>query len=264
MNSARPRRLPGCRSPAPAATSADSRSPISSSRACPPTSTPSSAQAVHRKASKRINRLVSCATQQPNADFLGIAIHCAQNSPLCNKSYGKDDLLPTSRADTLASRRCSATYHVQPVISPSGPVKDLDGNVIQTAAGHPGFPNTLQPAGNTIAGLCRDDARGGRPGRLSLHRRCARQPVPVPEHSDPAKPATSLSSSNTIPRSANSLPGLRRTASPRTTRCSSSCRTRTIISSAAPRARRIATASTSPAPTRRARRARSMRRSTAC
>jgi len=28
-----------------------------------------------------------------NADFLGIAIHCAQNSPLCNNSHGKDDLL---------------------------------------------------------------------------------------------------------------------------------------------------------------------------
>ena len=29
-----------------------------------------------------------------NADFLGIAIHCAQASPLCNNSQGKDDLLP--------------------------------------------------------------------------------------------------------------------------------------------------------------------------
>src|SRR6202795_4958577 len=28
-----------------------------------------------------------------NADFLGIAIHCAQGSPLCNNSHGKDDLL---------------------------------------------------------------------------------------------------------------------------------------------------------------------------
>ncbi len=33
----------------------------------------------------------------------------------------------------------AANYHIQPVISPSGPIKDLDGNVIQNA-GNPGFP----------------------------------------------------------------------------------------------------------------------------
>jgi hypothetical protein len=29
-----------------------------------------------------------------NAVFLGIAIHCAQNSKLCNNTQAKDDLLP--------------------------------------------------------------------------------------------------------------------------------------------------------------------------
>jgi hypothetical protein len=29
-----------------------------------------------------------------NADFLGIAIHCAQNSKLCNNAQAKDHLLP--------------------------------------------------------------------------------------------------------------------------------------------------------------------------
>ena len=28
------------------------------------------------------------------------------------------------------------------MISPSGPIKDLDGNVIQTAQGNPGFPTS--------------------------------------------------------------------------------------------------------------------------
>jgi arylsulfatase A-like enzyme len=36
-------------------------------------------------------------------------------------------------------------YHVQPVISPTGPVVDLDGNIIQTAKGNPGFPNIFNP-----------------------------------------------------------------------------------------------------------------------
>jgi len=35
--------------------------------------------------------------------------------------------------------------NVQPVISPSGPVKDLDGTVIADAFGHPGFPNLFNP-----------------------------------------------------------------------------------------------------------------------
>jgi hypothetical protein len=35
--------------------------------------------------------------------------------------------------------------NVQPVISPSGPVKDLDGNIIADAFGRPGFPNAFNP-----------------------------------------------------------------------------------------------------------------------
>jgi hypothetical protein len=36
----------------------------------------------------------SALRDKANADFLGIAIHCAQNSPLCNNSHGRPDLLP--------------------------------------------------------------------------------------------------------------------------------------------------------------------------
>ena len=32
--------------------------------------------------------------QQPNTDYLGIAIHCGLNSPLCNNRFANDDLLP--------------------------------------------------------------------------------------------------------------------------------------------------------------------------
>jgi hypothetical protein len=35
--------------------------------------------------------------------------------------------------------------NVQAVISPSGPVKDLDGNVVADAFGRPGFPNGFSP-----------------------------------------------------------------------------------------------------------------------
>jgi hypothetical protein len=87
-----------------------------------------------------------------NADFLGIAIHCAQNSPLCNNSHGKDDLLADEPGGYVAYKALFGNLHVQPVISPSGPVKDLDGNVIQTAAGNPGFPNIFNPTATQSLG----------------------------------------------------------------------------------------------------------------
>jgi hypothetical protein len=80
-----------------------------------------------------------------NADFLGIAIHCAQGSPLCNNSHARPDLLPDEPGGYTGFSALYGNFHVQPVISPSGPIRDLDGNVIQTAAGNPGFPNIFDP-----------------------------------------------------------------------------------------------------------------------
>src|SRR5216683_2634562 len=197
--------------------------------------------------------------QQPTTDYLGVAIHCAVGSPRCNNGFATSDPLPDEPNGYNGFKGLFGNINVQPVISPSGPVKDLDGNVIADAFGRPGFPS----------GFSR-----GRRNRSATPRRCSRpasrwsisiSPTrtttsPVQEHSAPAKPATSPSSSNTTPRSANSLPGSARTASPKTTPCLSLYPTRTIISSAPPlRARRIATALTCPAPTRRARKARSTR-----
>ena len=87
-----------------------------------------------------------------NADFLGIAIHCAQGSKLCNNTQAKDDLLPDEPGGYTNFKALFGNLHVQPVISPSGPVKDLDGNVIKTAAGNPGFPNTFDPTATQSLG----------------------------------------------------------------------------------------------------------------
>ena len=79
--------------------------------------------------------------------FLGIAIHCAQNSPLCNNSHGRPDLLPDEpNGGYVGFNALYGAYHVQPVISPGGPVKDIDGNVIQDAYGNPGFPGFTTPS----------------------------------------------------------------------------------------------------------------------
>jgi hypothetical protein len=94
----------------------------------------------------------SALRDKANADFLGIAIHCALNSPLCSNSHGRDDLLADEPGGYAGYKALFGNLHVQPVISPSGPVKDLDGNVIKTALGNPGFPNIFNPTATQSLG----------------------------------------------------------------------------------------------------------------
>jgi hypothetical protein len=87
------------------------------------------------------------ATSNPNkanADFLGIAIHCAQNSTLC--ASGQSDQLPDEPGGYAGFKALFGNKYVQPKISPSGAVKDIDGNVIQDSSGNPGFPNLFNPS----------------------------------------------------------------------------------------------------------------------
>jgi hypothetical protein len=95
--------------------------------------------------------------QQPNTDWLGIAIHCAQGSKLC--ASGGPDLLPDEPGPQgqpgpnqyVGFNALYGNINVQPAIS-SGPVKDLDGNVIADAFGHPGFPNIFSPTATQTLG----------------------------------------------------------------------------------------------------------------
>src|SRR5262252_2085666 len=98
-----------------------------------------------------------------NADFLGIAIHCAQGSPLCAGSHGRPDLLPDEPGGYTGFNALYGNFHVQPVISPSGPIRDLDGNVIQTAAGNPGFPNIFDPLATQSLGYAATMLEAGIP-----------------------------------------------------------------------------------------------------
>jgi hypothetical protein len=78
------------------------------------------------------------------ADFLGIAVHCAQNSALC--APGKPDLLPDEPGGYAGYKALFGNKYVQPQISPAGPVTDIDGNVIEDSSGNPGFPNLFNPS----------------------------------------------------------------------------------------------------------------------
>jgi hypothetical protein len=85
-----------------------------------------------------------------NADFLGIAVHCANSSVLC--AAGKPDLLPDEPGGYVGFKALFGNKYVQPQISPAGPVKDLDGNIIQDASGNPGFPNLFNPSASQSLG----------------------------------------------------------------------------------------------------------------
>jgi hypothetical protein len=85
------------------------------------------------------------------ADFEGIIIHCAQGSALCGKK-GAPDFLPDEPGGYVGFTALYGNANVQPAISPSGPVKDLDGNIIADGSTppNPGFPGFDPTASQTL------------------------------------------------------------------------------------------------------------------
>lgn len=78
---------------------------------------------------------------QAFADFVGIAIHCAQSDPLCSAANtGVADVLPAEPGGYSGFNGLFGHKYVAPQISPSGPLTALNGNVIEDPSGHIGFP----------------------------------------------------------------------------------------------------------------------------
>lgn len=78
---------------------------------------------------------------QAFADFVGIGIHCAKGNAVCSDANtGRPDLLPDEPGGYTGYNGLFGHKYVAPVISPNGPVLDLNGNVIQDTSGHIGFP----------------------------------------------------------------------------------------------------------------------------
>jgi hypothetical protein len=78
---------------------------------------------------------------QAFADFVGMGVHCAAGSAVCSTANnGKADLLPDEPGGYSGYNGLFGAKYVNPAIKPSGPMTDLDGNVIQDATGHVGFP----------------------------------------------------------------------------------------------------------------------------
>lgn len=78
---------------------------------------------------------------QAFADFVGIGVHCAKGNAMCSDANtGRPDLLPDEPGGYTGYNGLFGHKYVAPVISPNGPVLDLNGNVIQDTSGHIGFP----------------------------------------------------------------------------------------------------------------------------
>lgn len=73
------------------------------------------------------------------ADFEGIIVHCARNSALCANN-GAPDLLSDEPGGYEGYTALYGNVNVQPQISRTGPVLDLDGNPITDGHGNNGFP----------------------------------------------------------------------------------------------------------------------------
>src|SRR5579863_6045570 len=75
------------------------------------------------------------------ADFMGLSVHCAAGSAVCAASHGGvADLLPDEPGGYSGYNALFGNKFIQPVISPAGPVRDLNGNVTKDPAGDIGFP----------------------------------------------------------------------------------------------------------------------------
>jgi len=98
------------------------------------------------------------ARQSVNTDWLGIAVHCAQGSPLCSGPNGASDLLPDEPGGYANFSALYGNINVAPVIcaqaikknpsacDASGHVLDVFGTtVVADGFGRPGFPNIFNP-----------------------------------------------------------------------------------------------------------------------
>lgn len=95
---------------------------------------------------------------QGYADFVGVAIHCAQGASLCSSANGGEpDVLPDEPYGYGGYMALFGHKYVAPQISPGGPLTDLNGQVITNAdsglVGFPGFDPTAAQSLSYVAAM---------------------------------------------------------------------------------------------------------------
>ncbi len=88
------------------------------------------------------NEASNAATRvKAQADFVGLAVHCAQGSATC--AGGVDDVLPAEPGGYAGFKALFGAQSINPLLTgqdASVPLTDLAGNPITDPAGNPGFP----------------------------------------------------------------------------------------------------------------------------
>jgi hypothetical protein len=74
------------------------------------------------------------------ADYEGLSVHCALGSAVCADHHSVADLLPDEPGGYTGYRALFGAKYIDPLLSPSGPVENLNGQVIKDSSGDIGFP----------------------------------------------------------------------------------------------------------------------------
>jgi predicted transcriptional regulator len=120
---------------------------------------------------------------QTFADYVGIGVHCAQGSAICAAGHSRPDLLPDEPRGYNGFSALMGAKYVDPVIKPTGPMTDLNGNVIKDQNNHIGFPGfdgmaatvslswvaQMQEAGIPITQAYISDAHDGHGNSGNIH-----------------------------------------------------------------------------------------------
>jgi len=99
------------------------------------------------------------------ADFDGIAIHCAQGSPLCGSSpRAVPDVLNDEPGGYVGFQALFGNKYVAPAINSGNTfVLDLDGNHVTDSSGNDGFPSSFSPTPSQTLGYAAQMLEAGVP-----------------------------------------------------------------------------------------------------
>jgi hypothetical protein len=74
------------------------------------------------------------------ADYMGLSVHCAQNSAVCADHHSVPDPLLSEPGGYNGYRALFGAKYIDPLLSPNGPVTNFNGQVIKDSNGNIGFP----------------------------------------------------------------------------------------------------------------------------
>jgi hypothetical protein len=74
------------------------------------------------------------------ADYMGLSVHCAKYSAVCADHHSVADSLPDEPGGYHGYSALFGAKYIDPLLSPNGPVTNLDGQVIKDSSGNIGFP----------------------------------------------------------------------------------------------------------------------------